>query len=265
MAKADGWVKIHRKILATELTASQFKFFVGAILLAKSPKSKDSGLVDLSLRQFARELKMDYPQVWRRAQELVARGMITLLPKPQKGFVINNYHYYQTGQVIAESNQLKNIGDSGELPDRSLRAITVIAESNQSIVTPVAKKDNKKNKNIKTIKKGNATKPSPDPVIGEIFNEMRSYFGYPNEIDQDPIPNYGKEGKAIKRMRTRGFSAKQIFDYWKAKVVERGEFVSMVWVNEDIGKKGGQGGAYRGHSKQASTEELKDSIGRPLD
>ena len=42
------------------------------------------------------------------------------------------------------------------------------------------------------------------------------------------------------------------------------------WLNakgweDEFPEKGGQGGAYRGHSKQATTEELKASIGRPLD
>lgn len=181
MPKADGWVKIHRKILAEELSSSQFKFFVGAILLAKSPKSKDSGLVDLSLRQLAKELKMDYPQVWRRAQELVEMGMITLLPQPQRGFIINNYHYYQTGQVIAQSNQLKKISDSGELPDRLLRATKVIAQSNQSIVTPVAKKDNKKDKKIKTIEK----KVSPERKkleFEDYIEELRPQY---SDLDYD--------------------------------------------------------------------------------
>ena len=92
MPKGNGWVKIHRKILATELTASQFKFFVGAILLAKSPKSQDSGLVDLSVRQLADELRMSRSEVCRRERDLETMGMLTLL---KKGFLINNYHYYQ--------------------------------------------------------------------------------------------------------------------------------------------------------------------------
>ena len=105
MAKGDGWVKIHRKILATELTASQFKFFVGAILLAKSPKSKDSGLVALSVRQLATELRMSRSEVQRREKELEASGMLTLL---DKGFVINNYSYYQTGKGVPPAGHPKD-------------------------------------------------------------------------------------------------------------------------------------------------------------
>lgn len=37
----------------------------------------------------------------------------------------------------------------------------------------------------------------------------------------------------------------------------------LSWERRD--RKGGQGGTHRGHTKSASTKELKDSIGRPLD
>ncbi len=69
-----------------------------------------------------------------------------------------------------------------------------------------------------------------------IFAEMQKQFGYPEKTDKDPIPNYGKEAKAIDRMLKRGYTEAEILTAWKAKVKARGEFVSMVWVNEDIGK-----------------------------
>jgi hypothetical protein len=103
-------------------------------------------------------------------------------------------------------------------------------------------------------KKGENKKPTAkksDPVVNEIFAEMRAYLGYPGKTDKDPIPNYGKEGQAIKRMLTRGFTRKEVTDCWKQKVDARGgEFVSMIWVNEDIGKPRKEQGA-----KRLSTEE----------
>lgn len=69
-----------------------------------------------------------------------------------------------------------------------------------------------------------------------IFAEMQKEFGFPERTDKDPIPNYGKEAKAIDRMKSRGYSEDDILSAWKAKVKARGEFVSMVFVNEDIGK-----------------------------
>ena len=120
----------------------------------------------------------------------------------------------------------------------------------------------KKDKDITplSIDKGARTKQG-DPTVNEIFTEMKKFLGYkepqvcepgsptPGEKKEvkDPIPNYGKEGKAIKRMLTRGFTREEILDCWKAKVSQRGgEFVSMTWVNEDIGKKEGKGEQAKG-------------------
>jgi hypothetical protein len=69
-----------------------------------------------------------------------------------------------------------------------------------------------------------------------IFAEMQKEFGYPEKTDKDPIPNYGKEAKAIDRMIKRGYTEADILEFWRKKVRARGEFVSMTWVNEDIGK-----------------------------
>lgn len=91
-----------------------------------------------------------------------------------------------------------------------------------------------------------------DSAVNEIFTEMRSYLGYPHKTDKDPIPNYGKEGQAIKRMLTRGFTRKEVTNCWKQKVDARGgEFVSMTWVNEDIGRPPKK----RGGARRLSTDE----------
>lgn len=96
-----------------------------------------------------------------------------------------------------------------------------------------------------------------DPVVNEIFEEMRTYLGYPDKISQDPIPSYGKEGQAIKRMLTRGFTREAIVACWKSKVSQRGgEFVSMVWVNQDIG----QTGTRKTGGKLSSEDEIAASI-----
>ena len=71
-----------------------------------------------------------------------------------------------------------------------------------------------------------------------IFASIQKEFGYPEKTEKDPIPNYGKEAKAIERMLKRGYTEPEILAAWQAKVRTRGEFVSMVYVNEDIGKNG---------------------------
>ncbi len=115
-----------------------------------------------------------------------------------------------------------------------------------------------------TPPKGGARTKRADPIVDGIFAEMRKHLGYsgPEKVcggealpameenqaktadRRDPIPNYGKEGRAIKRMLTRGFTREEILACWKGKVSQRGgEFVSMTWVNEDIRSKGGADGA----------------------
>jgi len=85
---------------------------------------------------------------------------------------------------------------------------------------------------ISTEKKRRAPKLHSRPI----FASMQIEFGYPEKTDKDPIPNYGKEAKAIDRMVARGYSEDDILAAWQVKVRARGEFVSMVFVNEDMGK-----------------------------
>lgn len=80
---------------------------------------------------------------------------------------------------------------------------------------------------------------------------MQSYLGYPDKTDIDPIPNPAKEAMFIAKMIRRGFDWEQVFYTWKDKVDTRGQFVSMQWVNEDIGR--------RGKMLDTATGEVKDT------
>jgi len=80
-----------------------------------------------------------------------------------------------------------------------------------------------------------ARKKRADSEMAQIMNEMKQHLGYPDRCKEDPIPSYGREGQAIKRMLTRGFTREEILACWRSKVSQRGgEFVSMTWVNQDI-------------------------------
>ena len=106
-------------------------------------------------------------------------------------------------------------------------------------------------------------KKEPDSRVKEVFDEIHAFYGYPDKSRQDPIPNYGKEGQFIKKMLGRGFTCVEILACWRSKVSQRGgDYVSMVWVNEDIGKKGGAGGAdKRGPgSRPATAAEARDAL-----
>ncbi len=125
-------------------------------------------------------------------------------------------------------------------------------------------------------KEGEGRGERKDTTPLRIFAEMRKVLGYkepqvcepgspaPGEKKEakDPIPNYGKEGKAIKRILTRGFTREEIMACWKGKVSQRGgEFVSMTWVNEDIGKKGGKSsGTHKQGDKEPSAERYQRGL-----
>jgi hypothetical protein len=104
--------------------------------------------------------------------------------------------------------------------------------------TPLSLSNQTKVKESKVVRgQRKAVHPPKDQIIVEIFTEMRTFLGFPDKVDKDPIPSYGREGSAIKRMVTRGFTREAILECWKGKVSQRGgEFVSMTWVNQDIGQ-----------------------------
>jgi len=149
-------------------------------------------------------------------------------------------------------------------PGKPVSAAETPISSAEMPVSTISNPQSKVNKSKLLPLKGDSVKRSPpskekkDSMVNEIFADMRAFFGFPDKVSQDPIPNYGKEGQAIKRMLTRGFTREAIVLCWKGKVSQRGgEFVSMTWVNEDIGKPEKQ---KRG-VKQLSTEaEIAASI-----
>lgn len=146
-------------------------------------------------------------------------------------------------------------------------AITDIKRVQSAQAGQIRKKNHiSRTKEVEPITSGGPRKKrgNRDPTINEIFAEMRKHLGYPGRITQDPIPSYGKEGQAIKRMLTRGFTREDILACWKGKVSQcGGEFVSMVWVNEDIGQRKDSYGKDRGfrepgqHSAKAKKKHLE--------
>jgi len=104
--------------------------------------------------------------------------------------------------------------------------------------------------------KGRPRKLSNNPLIAK----MQEFLGYPGSIATDPVPNPAKEAKFLSKMLTRGFSEEEIFACWERKVKERGEFVSMQWVNDDIGQKGGKTsgtGSVRPKPEQSRVKPIK--------
>ncbi len=247
MAKTNGWVKIHRKILATRLPASQFKFFVGAILLAKTLKSPNPGLVDLSVRQLADELRMSRSEVWRREKELEEMKMVTLL---EKGFIINNYKYYQTGKGVPPTGQEKEtaVPPTGRSVPPTGRSVP---PTGRSVPSRTSESDNKKDKNNKKSNKKPIKK-----AYGEFNNVLLSDNEYQKLVDK-----WGEvECHRMIEVLSGGMKAKpQRYKY------DSHYAAILNWKRREDKEKEADHGAHRGHTKQTSTHDLKESIGRPLD
>jgi hypothetical protein len=151
-------------------------------------------------------------------------------------------------------------------PGKPVSAAETPISSAEMPVSTISNPQSKVNKSKLLPLKGDSAKCSPpskekkDSIVNEIFAEMRTYLGFPDKVKIDPIPSYGKEGQAIKRMLTRGFTREEILACWKSKVSQRGgEFVSMAWVNQDIGTTGT--GKQKQGSREPSTEaEIAASI-----
>ena len=103
------------------------------------------------------------------------------------------------------------------------------------------------------VKGEEKTKKQTEPVIAEMLTEIKAFLGYPDKTNQDPIPNYAKEGQFLKKILGRHFTREEILSCWKTKVQQRrGEFISLAWVNEDI--------AGFAHSRERSDGNEKSQI-----
>jgi len=219
--------------------------FIDLIALAGSGEYGDIGRiglkngVGLTNKQFMTLLSLSKNQWIYAKNRLQKTGRIAY--DPQNNITILNWNKYQ----------------SEYQRQRPYRLEPRVESYNQKLQPKVTQE--KEIEKEKEIPVGAAKKQStPQSVLGQykglvtlILNEMKAYLGYPGKTDKDPIPSYGKEGQAIKRMLARGFTHEEILACWKGKVAERvGDFVSMTWVNEDIGKTGRQSAARR----QSSTK-----------
>lgn len=209
MPKSKGWVKLHRKILATRLPASQFKFFVGSIILAKSPQSKNSGLVELSVRQLADELHMSRSEVWRREKELEKMKMITLL---DKGFIINNYDYYQTGKGVPPTGQEMDEKPTPTVPPEGLKVPPTgrtVPPEGQGVPSHTSESAHKKVKTIKNIlKKPIFVLPDwIDKKTWEAFLEMRKKKrAVPTERAKELLV------KELEKLRAEGYDPTEVLN-----------------------------------------------------
>ena len=184
---------------------------------------KDLGLIEVRLYQFS---GLPTQHIWLNVSALL-EGVKRILPKGQSG-------YYRKGKV----------GITERVKPFPITKTTNIDYPTET--TP------------KIPRKGPGKPSEKDGIVSAMFTEMRAYLGYPERVPQDPIPNYGQEGIAIKRLLTRGYSSEEILKYWRERVDKAGGFVTMVYVNQDIGRPvpGKPGGNHRRQGDIPSGDEL---------
>jgi DNA-binding Lrp family transcriptional regulator len=232
-------VKIHSAILAEKMTPSQFKFFVGAIILANPPGTKLAGTVDLSVRQLSNVLQMSPTEVWRRERELADKGMVQITPN---GIVVTNYDKYQGKKGVSPAKQSKIKG-----------------ESQAQSVSPAEQGDKKI--------KDTSHQEKPDALatkINDIFIEIEKRRGHKSTAAKG-------EAVATTLMLKDGYSVQQILScydkmkkdkFWKTKTV------SLTTVRQQIGAvigpphAGGEDGTSSGNPHPYGN--YKEKFGKPI-
>ena len=228
------WIKLWFDMLGdpkmTRLSSAEKWYWIGILLLAgQSPIRGKLMLTDvepMSIEDMAKALHLppeEFPSFENTISSLISLKSLRWNEHSLEVIHFKNRQevYPSDFKTFSEITPDKLLIDSEITPKKVLKEADADADTDTD--TP----------------KG-ARKKRADPTVNEIMAEMKSYLGYPSTVDKDPIPSYGKEGQAIKRMLARGFTREEILACWTSKVSQcGGEVVSMTWVNEDIGRRSG--------------------------
>lgn len=226
-------------VLAANLTRAGIKVLLAVIHYTLGYNQRDES--EITLTEFQNLTKLSRPAVIKAVKELVTYGLISLVdPGTNRRGAIYRINKEWRGKVdVTTRGKVDVTTDDAKTLPPDVENFTSRGKVAEPSTEPV-KKERKLIK--KTISDASITagtdknnKLSSNPYIAQ----LQEYLGFPAKTAIDPVPSPGKEAAAIKRMLVRGLSWEAIFACWKGKVSERGgDFVSMTWVNEDIGKKG---------------------------
>ncbi len=253
------WIKLWLEMLndtkMNRLSAAEKWCWIGILLLAGQPPERGKLLLTetepMTLEDIASALRLTPEEI-----PLLENCISKLIDLKSLKW---NDHCLEVINFKKRQEVYKSDLPADELTPNSLRILSELTptegegrgETKDSTPSPNGKGGSKKRASSKT-----------NSGVKGVLDEMKSFLVCGGEavpaIEEnsamtadrriDPIPNYGKEGKAIKRMLDRGFTREEILACWRSKVSQRGgEFVSMTWVNEDIRSKGGTGGKAERH------------------
>lgn len=230
------------------------------VILQVASYFRESGQMFPTVSTIAKAIGVTPRQVRRINESLVNKGYLKLGERWAEGHRRTSNTWNFSGLISKLRSLMSQRGDKNDIPPPVVD-VSIPPDKDDRVSKP-SKEHTEEEVKI-------AHKLSRNPNIAE----MQKFLGFPEpnyprrfKSDKDPIPNPAKEAGFIGKMKKRGFSWEEIFGLWKEKVVSRnGEFVSMQWVNEDIGKKGGKHGARGRDIKEAGAEKLKQSVGPALD
>lgn len=189
----------------------------------------------------ADDMGCDSRTVRRHLAALIKRGLVS---EQRRGLSKTNIYVIEP---------LTDVYSEADRTEMSSQDETILSSPDK---TPASdKEDSVEEDSIKKIQR-----LSRNPKIAEMQSYMMSFL----KTDRDMVPNPAKEAMFVKKMEGRGFGWPEIFAVWQNKVDARLEFVSMQWVNEDIGKERGDGKSRR-HDEEYGAKELAASVGKALD
>ncbi len=166
-----------------------------------------------------RECRMSNRTVVKAKRELIQAGFIEITLQPI------NQHPGHLITIVDLWERNEEVYRCKTAPDSGVKEHPIAVQKSTSMNTHPVDPSKQPHKGIEGNKNG----------VAKIFETMRAYLGFPERVKIDPIPSYGPEGQAIKRLLTRGYSPEEILVYWKSRVDKAGGFVSMVYINKDIG------------------------------
>jgi phage replication O-like protein O len=195
----------------------------------------------ISLSQFVAMTGLVKPHVVRAKNLAIEHKIITKngngslsLNKDPQQWVPFARIVTKKGNVTEKGNTEASVTEKGNGKQLPKRVTEITEKGNKSLPKRVPTKDTLKDTTKDNSPAGTSQK-QPKLSSHPFIARMQKALGYPEKLKTDPIPNPAKEAKFIKKMQTRGFSYEEIFNAWQLKVNQRGYFVSMVYVNDDIG------------------------------
>jgi phage replication O-like protein O len=198
---------------------------------------------EISLSQFVATTGLSKPHIVRVKNMAIEHKLITQkgngslsLNKDPGQWIPFTRTVAEKGNVAQKGNPEAGVAEKGNGEPLPKRVTDVAQKGNKSLPKRGTTKDTlkdttKDNSTVTGLQPVKQSKLSSNPFIARMQKEL----GFPETLKEDPIPNPAKEAMFIKKMQSRGFSYEQIFSAWQQKVRQRGCFVSMVYVNEDIG------------------------------